>query len=407
MTGTNADCPQAALPGVPGRALERLLSVLTGESGPDKPGEARRVDILLALLCALLSTVLLPVTHTTGVITDYLPSLIAAWAASATLLWRRTLAWLPVVAEIGYSLVSDDRVLMMFAAFAVTAYGRRYRWLGVVAILLSYHVTRNLLELGGGLEARPPESYLFASAVLPALYGETVRRYRAVVRVVRERASQAEAAVQQAADLAVVEERTRIAQHAHDVLGHQLTVLVLQSAALRTEVRDDPALMERAGVIEDTARGAMADVRSVLNTLKSPRERIPPRDVGRFLTGVARNMKAAGMEVRASAPAELPPLSEAAVELLLRAAREGLTNAAKHAPGAEVTLTLGVDGDLVTLDIENSRQQGPRMVLDSGGMGLSGLSAAFERDPRARFEARPTAAGGFRITAVVPVDLAG
>ncbi|WP_162688485.1 MULTISPECIES: histidine kinase [unclassified Streptomyces] len=393
-----------AVPGRAGQLLERGLRTLTGESGgaPD-PVRARRTDICLALLCGLLTTLNLHDVHRFGLVSDYPTSLAAGWLAAASLLWRRSRPWLPALVATAATVVSDDRGPLVFAAYALAAYGRAHRWGGVLLMAVAYAATRDLF-LPLGYAGRDPASFVLGSVLVPALYGETVRRNRRVMAALRERARQAHAAVDQAADLAVVQERTRLAQRTHDGLGHRLTALTMQAAALRLDAGADPRVREGAAAVEESARAAMAEVREVLDMLTDPagsRSHTSPVDVGRFLGSLARNMRATGMEITHHTQPGLGAFPAADGRLLLRIAREGLTNAAKYAPGSAVRMNLYTGDGEVRLDVVNTAPEGERIVLDSGGMGIPGLRAALA-EVGGRLRSGPGRDGGHMLAATLP-----
>ncbi len=393
-----------AVPGRAGQLLERGLRTLTGESsGAPDPVRARRTDIWLALVCGLLTTLNLHDVHRFGLVTDYPTSLAAGWLAALSLLWRRSHPWLPALAATAATVVSDDRGPLVFAAYALAAYGRSHRWGGILLMAVVYAATRDLL-LPLGYAGRDPASFVLGSILVPALYGETVRRNRHVMTALRERARQAHAAVDQAADLAVVQERTRLAQRTHDGLGHRLTALTMQAAALRLDAEADPRVREAAGAVEESARAAMAEVREVLDMLTDPAGRVAytsPVDVGRFLGSLARNMRATGMEITHHTQPGLGAFPAADGRLLLRIAREGLTNAAKYAPGSAVRMNLSADDGEVRLDVVNTAPEGERIVLDSGGMGLPGLRRALA-EVGGQLRAGSTRDGGHMLAATLP-----
>ncbi|WP_199549754.1 sensor histidine kinase [Streptomyces sp. N35] len=359
------------------------------------------MDIAIALSCGVLTWFALYDTHHFGVLQHYWYSVAVAWAASLTLALRSRVPEIPAVAALMAAFYTDDRTPLIFAAYALVAYGRRLRWAEIAAIAACYIVVREVsVPVAGG---RKPVHFAFATIILPAVYGETVRRYRAATDALRTRARQASASVDQAADLAVLEERTRIAQRTHDNLGHHLTVLTLQSAALREKARDGE-LRENADLVAESARAAMAEVRETLDMLQDPggRDSVDADfDFGRFLASLARNMRAGGMDVRHTVESGMNDLPPEDAQLLRRIAREGLTNVAKYAPGASVSLRLYADLGEVALEVGNSPGQGPRIVVDSGGEGLPCLAAATEK-AGGRFLARRRPEGGFLLRATLP-----
>ncbi|MEZ0068099.1 signal transduction histidine kinase [Streptacidiphilus sp. MAP12-20] len=385
---------------------ERWLRALTGGGASGaRPTEAgaRRVDALLALLCGVLATLALAGTHKLGLLPDFWLSLLVSWIAAAALLLRRSAPWLTLTIALASTVSSDDRTPLFFACYAMAAYGGRLRWTGVIAASLGYVITRDLL-FPHGYADRPPAYFVTSTLLIPALYGETVRRNRATTAVLRAHACRAGAAVSQAADLAAVEQRTRLAQRTHDLLGHRLTALSMQAAALRLSPAADPALREGAEAVEESARGALAEMRSLLDMLRDPtgRDGVDGHfDFARFVTGLARNMRATGMRISPDVAPNLGRIPAEEGRLLLRVAREALTNAAKYAPGAVVALRLRAINARWRLEVENGPPRGPRIVVDSGGLGLAALHADLSA-AGGSLAADATAHGGFLVVAELP-----
>ncbi|WP_223774474.1 histidine kinase [Streptomyces sp. 135] len=335
----------------------------------------------------------------TGLLENHTLVLLLCWAVSFTLLARRALPWLPMVTALGYLLVADGRVPLALACLSMCLYGGRTRWLWICAALAVYFGLRGY-TVPAWCMAQNTGDIAFGNIVTPSVAGEILRRYRFTLISLRLRTKQAENAVVQAAELAAIEERTRFAQHAHDVLGYRLTLLTLQAAALGSGDVQDDELREQVHTIEETARQALGDVRSVLEAMSTP---VGARELGRFLEALCRNMRATGMEVCAEVDADLAELSDTTAQLVQRVAREGLTNAGKYAPGATVHLSVVHQDDVVTVDVRNSAGRSKIVVLSSGEMGIRGL----RRDIEAlggTVGAGPDKDGGFWLTATIPWD---
>lgn len=127
--------------------------------------------------------------------------------------------------------------------------------------------------------------------------------------------------------------------------------------------------------MEESARAAMAEVREVLDMLNDPAGRrayTSPVDVGRFLGSLARNMRATGMEITHRTQPGLGEFPAADGRLLLRIAREGLTNAAKYAPGSAVRMNLFAEDGEVRLDVVNTAPEGSGSSSTQAGWGFRG-----------------------------------
>jgi hypothetical protein len=216
---------------------------------------------------------------------------------------------------------------------------------------------------------------LFGLAFLTIRYGQLKRQHLAEIRA-----------------HAAAAERTRLAEDMHDILGHELTLIALEAGRLqvtRPEVADDATrIRERTG-------SAVARLREIVGILGESQP--PGHPASESLAEVIESSSLAGMSV----VTELGSLGNVTrpVELTLTGlVREALTNAARHAPGATVTIRTSRSGDLVTVEVSN-----PSMATAVGtGSGLASwrrrtalLSGAFD----VRIDE-----GVFRLRATLPAD---
>ncbi|MFD3954763.1 MULTISPECIES: sensor histidine kinase [Streptomyces] len=244
--------------------------------------------------------------------------------------------------------------------------------------------------------------------VLLALsWGLGVRSRRQLVLSLRERARRAEAEAELRAERAQRLAREAIAREMHDVLAHRLTLLSVHAGAL--EFRPDAPTAEiarAAGVIRDSSHEALQDLREIIGVLRGPGEAGEgerPQPTLTTLDTLIEESRQAGMKVtldqRVAAPAEAPAATGRTV---YRIAQECLTNARKHAPGAEVTVTVtGGPGDGLTIEVANPAPNEPFERVPGSGQGLIGLT---ERATLAggSLEHGPTPDGGFLVRARLP-----
>ncbi|MFB6906348.1 sensor histidine kinase [Streptomyces bacillaris] len=244
--------------------------------------------------------------------------------------------------------------------------------------------------------------------VLLALsWGLGVRSRRQLVLSLRERARRAEAEAELRAERAQQLAREAIAREMHDVLAHRLTLLSVHAGAL--EFRPDAPTAEiarAAGVIRDSSHEALQDLREIIGVLRGPGETGEgerPQPTLTTLDALIEESRQAGMKVtldqRVAAPAEAPAATGRTV---YRIAQECLTNARKHAPGAEVTITVtGGPGDGLTIEVANPAPTEPFERVPGSGQGLIGLT---ERATLAggSLEHGPTPDGGFLVRARLP-----
>lgn len=171
----------------------------------------------------------------------------------------------------------------------------------------------------------------------------------------------------------VLAERNRIAREVHDVLAHTLSALSVQMEALDSLVADgaDQPLVRES--LQRSRRLVVTGLDETRQAVRALRDE-PIAVVDQIASAAAE----AGAVFSTSGAAR--PLSAAHGLALLRTAQESLTNARKHAPGADVTMTLAFDQGLVHLTIRNGAATQPSTSLASsgGGYGLRGMRERVE-----------------------------
>ncbi|MGW1493514.1 sensor histidine kinase [Streptomyces sp. NPDC002402] len=238
-------------------------------------------------------------------------------------------------------------------------------------------------------------------------WGMLVRAQRQLVVALRERARRAESEAELRAAHAQRLAREAIAREMHDVLAHRLTLLSVHAGGLEFRPDAPPAEVARAaGVIRDSAHEALQDLREIIGVLRAPGEgegADRPQPTLATLDALVAESRQAGMKVtldnRITDPAAVPAATGRTV---YRIAQECLTNARKHAPGAEVTvLVSGRPGHGLTVDVANPAPIGEVEKVPGSGQGLIGLT---ERATLAggSLEHGATADGGFRVRAWLP-----
>ncbi|WP_320778469.1 sensor histidine kinase [Streptomyces sp. CRN 30] len=237
-------------------------------------------------------------------------------------------------------------------------------------------------------------------------WGLFVRSKRQLVLSLRDRARRAETEAALRAEQAQRLAREAIAREMHDVLAHRLTLLSVHAGAL--EFRPDAPreqIARAAGVIRESAHEALQDLREVIGVLRAG----DADDAGRpqptlaALDTLVAEVREAGTKVvldhRGTAPDGVPA---AAGRTAYRIVQECLTNARKHAPGAEVTVSVvGAPGDGLTVTVRNPAPAGEVLYVPGSGQGLIGLT---ERATLAggRLRHGTTPDGGFEVRAWLP-----
>ncbi len=297
------------------------------------------------------------------------------------------------------------------ALFTVALHSRAKVSAGALLACIVLSVLAGLREAA----SRPPEARVVATYVALAFY---LLLYGCVwaggrwARLSRQHAEDLEFRRRVEAQEAVLCERARIARELHDIVAHSVTVMVLQAAGARRMLDSDAARVRQAlGHIEGAGEQAMGELRRMLTALRLsyPEDAAPDGATGRPQPGLGDvdhlvgTIAAAGVRVHTRVEGE-PRRLAASVDLAAyRVVQEALTNVTKHVgPGAEVDVRLAwADFELTVQVTDDGRGRRAERAL-STNHGLLGLRERLAI-VGGRLEADPLPAGGFRVTAVLPV----
>jgi signal transduction histidine kinase len=199
---------------------------------------------------------------------------------------------------------------------------------------------------------------------------------------------------------AVTDERARMARELHDIVSHNLSVVVVQAAGARASGSDSAALEK----IERSGREALVEMRRLLGVLREE-DHAPnamPQPGLAQLAELAATVRAAGLPVALTVNGSLENLP-AAVELsAYRIVQEALTNALKHAGPADVHVVVDRTPDAIAISVTDDGAGARRNGSGASGHGLIGMRervALFGGDLRAG----PRGEGGFEVIARLPV----
>ena len=260
-------------------------------------------------------------------------------------------------------------------------------------------------SIGMGFSEFPNFEVYFAT-LGPWWVGLQVHRRRRIVAELRERTEQLEQEQDAFSRLAVRRERARIARELHDVVGHHLAVMVVQAGAGRiAPVAQRDRNAERFASIRESGSHALEEMARLVDLLEAERD-----GAGGVLTRLRvliDEAAAGGVRVGFTAlPTELrlrPDVEDAAY----RVVQEAMTNAIKHAPGADVRVQLRAHDEELEIDVHNERPVAASSLSDAGsGLGLAGMSDRVEA-LGGSLDAGPTDDGGWCLTARLPVAASG
>ncbi|MEU2545110.1 histidine kinase [Streptomyces roseolus] len=241
---------------------------------------------------------------------------------------------------------------------------------------------------------------LALAIVAPWLVGRYVRQYDRLVRSGWELADRMEREQAAVADRERLRERSRIAGDMHDSLGHDLALIAVRAGALEVDPGLGPEQQRAAGELRRAAAEATERLRDVIGVLREEGEGAPTTPSDETVGELVDRARASGLDVTLLGDGPVPEPAGMAGRALHRVAQEGLTNAAKHAPGAPVTVELRETASRVTVRVVSGPGEGAGEP-GSGGFGLVGL------DERVRLAGGtlthgPVRGGGFALTAVLP-----
>jgi len=227
-----------------------------------------------------------------------------------------------------------------------------------------------------------------------------------VSRSRRQRIASLELEQEQRTQIALADERARIARELHDVVAHSVGVIVVQAQGARRVIDRDPARADEAlATIEDTARSALGEMRRSLGVLRSEREeaaRAPQPGVG-DIEGLLANARSSGLSVDFTVEGTARPLPKGVDLSAYRIVQEALTNTIKHAGPARSRVTLRYGDDELVVEVKDDGPGPAADAREGAGHGLVGMR---ERVAALAGELHAGAGldGGFLVRASLPLD---
>ncbi|GIJ48771.1 two-component sensor histidine kinase [Virgisporangium aliadipatigenens] len=334
-------------------ALDLLLwvvitaPVLIPDAGPDLPGLPLpwlRVAAVPLFAAAAL------VARRSPVLAAAIPAALSLAATPELLATHFVLAQTVLVYLLGRRAAGQRAALLLFAAVAAV---------GVLAVLVRADTTvAHVISVVVNT---------LILLVLPWAAGRYLYQNAELARTGFALAEKLERERELAAEQARLRERSRIARDMHDSLGHELSLLALRAAALQVAPDIGPEGERAAGELRRDLATVTERLREVIGVLREEGEGPPTTPADDPVAALVRRAEDSGLTVALEgALPPVPPMTDRAVH---RVVQEALTNAAKHAPGAPVTVTLRVDGPDAVVTVRN-----PAAAREeSAGWGLVGL----------------------------------
>mgnify|MGYP002390136125 FL=1 len=317
------------------------------------------------------------------------------------------LAWRSPRAAYGVALVAATAYLYLagplpstIPALAITlAMVMRARpaneWLGWAALLLPVFAAAAL-----AYEDADPLSLV--AFVLGVAVAWVVAPALVIQLVVSRRASVAAARDDELRRVAY-EERLRVARDIHDVVGHSLSMISLQSGVALHVLESDPAQVRASlEAIRESSRSSLAELRQTLGVFRKPDEGGPlvPTATLADVPALVESVRAGGREVGLLLAADASRGVPAAVQTVAyRVVQEGLTNVVRHAAGASAVVSIERRPEVLVVGV---RDDGPARQAPVEGNGLRGMRERVEAvGGTLGIGVRPE--GGLAVLATLPI----
>jgi signal transduction histidine kinase len=288
---------------------------------------------------------------------------------------------------------------LIVAFFVASTAGKRYSaWL---VLALSFAWTIGLAPLVYGAAVPPAnDALLLAGWMLALVIAAEATRIRAERTAATRTSRQIDQRRQQS------EERLRVARDLHDVLGHNISLINVQ-ASMGLDLMDSQPEQARAALsaIKSASKEALEELRTMLTTLRQDDDAAPrsPAPGLNRLPELIELTRAAGLSVEVNVAGPAPPLPAVVQQAAYRIIQESLTNVARHAGQARVTVRVRYDDGDMHVEIDDDGTARPEVIPAIGtGSGITGMrerAAVLGGELSAGF--RPC--GGFRVSARLPV----
>ncbi|MGP3691522.1 sensor histidine kinase [Streptomyces sp. IBSNAI002] len=369
-----------------------------------------RRDLLLSLCAVLWGLADAFLTPWHGMLGQATPTaaLVAAAFAGVTLWRRRFPVCVALLTLVGYCLVYVPGVVAL--ALFTLGTTRRRGWIVSVGVGIVGLTVLSATPLGLAL----PNLRDYAGGLLDVVPGSLLAGYVVGLRGELAKAAQTQARCRELQQemvtrRAIERERSRIAREMHDVVAHRVSDIVLAVGVLEvTGAYDEETVRGTLGRVRRGGQAALAELREVLGLLgpghpgsagdaaAAERAEAP----GLAVPDLVADAVAAGRPVELSVEGYLDVLPVEVQRAVYRTVQESLTNAAKHAPGAQVRVGVRCEADGVHVEVVNGPARSRPFELPSARYGLIGLEERL-RLLGGSLSAAPHG-DGFRVGAFLP-----
>jgi signal transduction histidine kinase len=327
----------------------------------------------------------------------------AVVASGLTLLWWRDHPRMVAIVGGGLWLAAaclgddgwfpDLALVIMAILAAVAALG----WRGRAAWVTGAGLGAYLIVFWLVLATSPVAVVMFS--VPGFLAGTVFRLRREAADELAQRGRELEDERELFADLALRHERARIAAELHDIVGHAISVMIIQAAAGQRLIDNDPVRATQAfAAIAESARQGKEDLRRLIQLLGGTEPGGPDLSlIEEVVTRAARS----GLDVSCRFEGDHDGVAAPIAHIAFRVVQESLTNALRHAPGAAVRVRVHGTGRDLTVSVDNDGSTQERPDMSGTGHGLTGLRERVQGQA-GRLLVGPTTRGGWHVEATFP-----
>lgn len=297
-------------------------------------------------------------------------------------------------------------LFFMLSAQAMLSFpkGEGYIWVGIFSVVTAIILVYTFSIRDGFLILLPyATGYWFFAAFARAMASaeQSRKESQALLTELQAAHQQLQDYADQVEELAVAEERNRLAREMHDTLGHRLTVAAVQLEGAQRLISVDPERAEEmVGTVRDQVRDALGELRSTVATLREPLQTDLSLDSAlKRLTASFEG--ATELDVTLTLPKEEYSVPEAHRLTIYRAAQEALTNVQRHARAQHVWMELEHSVESITLTVSDDGVGAPK-EFDSASFGLRGLrERAAQLGGEVHFDNQPE--GGAHLQVILPL----
>lgn len=342
-----------------------------------------------------------------------------AWMAGALLLvhnvalvWRRSAPWqslaVNLLSGIGLVMTGFPTVVLQLAPLVsvYSAASRIPRWASAWALAAGLGALAVTEVFMGGSQRGDTIIGNVIGIALAWIAGTVVFDRQSYVEKLEVRTHELQAAREELAQRAVAEERMRIARELHDVVAHSLSLIAVQSGMGAHVIKEQPEEAERAlAAIRETSAGALSEMRRLLGVLREEgvAASSEPLAGSDRLDELVAQVSSTGLNVSVHRHGRERALPVAIDLTVYRIVQESLTNVVKHARATNARVTLTYADDRVAVEVVDDGRA-PQTKDVGAGHGLAGMRERISLFG-GTLEAGPMAEGGFRVRALLPLEV--